>query len=197
MAALLTGCASLAVDQAEQARFQDMGCLLGCGCDNLPAPSRTCSTPWRPLSLSTSAAGTWTAATSGLRRRRANRPPGYDASHSGLAVTRTPGIRSREMICDTAPRLTLCATPGCARRRSSVDFGHAMEVNHGARGYWNRGCGLASGRVCLEYACSNSYQSDVHRGTAVHARRGLVAAEPRDLRHARNGSRNGSKIART
>src|SRR5229473_6598104 len=95
------------------------------------------------------------------------------------------------------PRLTLCATPGCARRRSSVDFGHAMEVNHGARGYWNRGCGLASGRVCLEYACSNSYQSDVHRGTAVHARRGLVAAEPRDLRHARNGSRNGSKIART
>ena len=42
-----------------------------------------------------------------------------------------------------------------------------MEVNHGARGYWNRGCGLASGRVCLEYARSNSYQSDVHRG-ALH-----------------------------
>src|SRR5512137_280743 len=65
-----------------------------------------------------------------------------------------------------------------------------MEVNHGARGYWNRRRGMASGRVWLEYACSNDPQPDVQRGTAVHARRGLVAGEPRDLRHARNGGRN-------
>ena len=56
---------------------------------------------------------------------------------------------------------------------------------------------MASGRVCLDYAGSDAHQPDVQRGPAVHARRGLVAAEPRALRHARNGNRDARKIART
>jgi hypothetical protein len=70
----------------------------------------------------------------------------------------------------------------------------ALEVNHGARDYWHRRYGVASGRVWLEYACANDRQPDVQRGTTVHARRGLVAGEHGVLRHAGNGPRIGAAL---